>query len=160
MLNIKRTAIAIGVLGASLWLSYGMGHMIGSKDERLVQQEIIRNEYIKKSTAKIQLHNATQAALDSVAKKHSEEMAELEGSTDGVINALSADNKRLRIKLKTIPSAAGDKQQCVSTVNGTAEVDAGDAKRLISIAQKGDKWIQSLQETIRVLQAKEGTANE
>lgn len=154
MLNIKRTAAAIVLSVAALCASYKVGHVIGVKDERLVQQEVITNEYIKKSTASVQQHNAVQTALDAIAKRHSDEMAELEGSTDGIVNALNADNKRLRIKLKTVSGTPGDKQQCISTVDGKAELDEGDAKRLIGIAQKGDKWIENLQDTVRVLQGK------
>lgn len=154
MLNIKRTVAGIALAVATLWGTYMVGHVIGVKDERLAQQEVITNEYIKKSTADIQQHNAVQTALDTIAKKHSDEMAELEGSTDGIVNALNADNKRLRIKLKTASGTSGDKQQCVVTTDGKAELDEGDAKRLIAVAQRGDKWIENLQETVRVLQGK------
>lgn len=154
MLNIKRTVAGIALAVATLWGTYTVGHVIGIKDERLAQQEVIKNEYIKKTTADIQQHNAVQTALDAIAKRHSDEMAELEGSTDGIVNALNADNKRLRIKLKAVSGAPGDKQQCISTVDGKAELDEGDAKRLIGIAQKGDKWIENLQDTVRVLQGK------
>lgn len=154
MLNIKRTVAAIVLSVAALCASYKVGHVIGVKDERLVQQEVITHEYIKKTDADIKQHNAVQTALDAIAKKHSDEMAELEGSTDGIVASLNADNKRLRIKLKTASGQPGDKQQCVVTTDGKAELDEGDAKRLISIAQKGDKWIENLQDTVRVLQGK------
>ncbi len=154
MLNIKRTVAGIALAVVTIWGTYTVGHVIGVKDEQLAQQEVIKNEYIKKTTADIQQHNAVQTALDAIAKRHSDEMAELEGSTDGIVNALNADNKRLRVKLKAVSGTPGDKQQCISTVDGKAELDEGDAKRLIGIAQKGDKWIENLQDTVRVLQGK------
>ena len=150
MLKLLRSALP-WVLAGTLFMG---GWHLGSTHERANWKEVIQNEYIAKTKADIQQHNAVQTALDAIAKRHSDEMAELEGSTDGIVNTLNADNKRLRVKLKAISGTPGDKQQCISTVDGKAELDEGDAKRLIGIAQKGDKWIENLQDTVRVLQGK------
>lgn len=156
MLNFKRYAVAIGVSVALMLGSYQYGHMKGSLSEQVRQEEVINHEYIKKVTADVELHNAVQTALDEIGKKHADEMAELEGSTDGIINGLSRDNKRLYVKLKASPT--GDSTgsgECVTTVNGEAELDSGTAASIIKVTQKGDKWIENLQATIIELQKKE-----
>lgn len=153
MLNLKTTAIGIALVIGSIIGAYADGYTHGVYKEKRKQQEVITNEYIKKTTADIERHNAVQAALDTIARSHSEEIAALEGSTDGIIASLNADNKRLRLRFKTtaVPNT-GDSKQCIPSADGRAELNERDAERLISIARKGDLWIKSLQDTVRVLQ--------
>ena len=77
-------------------------------------------------------------------------MSSLEGSTDRIIADLQSDNKRLRIRVKPTSGTTQSDGRCV--IDGSAELDERDAKRLISIGLKGDKWIKALQDTIRELQ--------
>lgn len=152
MLNFKRIAIAALLSVAALTGSYQIGSAIGSANERATQQEVLKNDYIKKSEAATEKHNAVQASLDAIGKKHAEDMAELEGSSDGIIAGLNADNKRLRVKLKTTSGTTSGSGLCVPTVDGKAELDDSTSKRLIGITVQGDQWIENLQDTVRVLQ--------
>lgn len=152
MLNFKRIAIAAVLSVAALTGSYQVGKAIGSANEKATQQEVLKNDYIKKSEAATKEHNAVQTALDAIGKKHSDQMAELEGSSDGIIAGLNADNKRLRVKLKGTTGATSGSGQCVPTVDGKAELDDSTAKRLVGITVQGDQWIENLQATVKVLQ--------
>jgi len=152
MLNFKRIAIAAVLSVAALTGSYQVGKAIGSADEKATQQEVLKNDYIKKSEAATKEHNAVQTALDEIGKKHAEEMAGLEGSSDGVIAGLNADNKRLRVKLKNTSGATSGSGECVRTVDGKAELDESTSRDLIKITQQGDQWIQNLQDTVIILQ--------
>lgn len=154
MLNFKRIAIAAVLSVAALTGSYQIGKAIGSANEKATQQEVLKNDYIKKSEAAIKQHNAVQSALDAIGKKHADDMAGLEGSSDSIIAGLNADNKRLRVKLKNTTGATSGSGQCVPTVDGKAELDDSTSKRLIGITEQGDRWIENLQDTVRVLQSR------
>lgn len=150
---IKKAVTAIVLLSIIIFSSFKVGNIMGHKDERLAQQEVIKSDYIKQSTANTEKHNAVQAALDAIGKKHSDEMATVKDSSDAVIDNLKRDNKRLLVKLKgSTSTTTGDSSKCIPTVDGKAELDETTARDLIAITERGDKWIGNLQDTVRTLQ--------
>ena len=110
----------------------------------------VNAEYITQVKARENQRAAVQAGIDEVSKDYQDKLSALEGSTDRVIADLNRDNKRLRIKIKPTSGTVQTDGRCV--IDGYAELDERDAKRLIAIGLKGDAWITALQDTIRKLQ--------
>lgn len=110
----------------------------------------VNNEYITKLEATEQSRRSVQSEVNKVSKRFQDEMSSLEGSTDRIIADLQSDNKRLRIRVKPTSGPTQSDGRCI--IDGYAELDERDAKRLIAIGVKGDKWIKALQDTVRALQ--------
>lgn len=110
----------------------------------------VNAEYTSNLKASEDTRIAVQAEVNKVSKRFQDEMSALEGSTDRIITDLQSDNKRLRIRVKPTSGTTQSDGRCV--IDGSAELDERDAKRLISIGLKGDKWIKALQDTVRALQ--------
>ncbi|MRT52280.1 hypothetical protein FG478_01095, partial [Xylella fastidiosa subsp. multiplex] len=107
----------------------------------------VHNEYVKR----VEATASTQRAINEISGKYQEDLAALEGSTDRIISDLRSDNKRLRVRVKPTGTSEG---QCGFEPDDRAELDDRDAKRILSVTQKGDAGIRALQETIRELQRK------
>lgn len=110
----------------------------------------VSNEYITKLEARENQRSAVQGEIDKVSKDYQDKLSALEGSTDRIIADLNRDNKRLRIRVKPTSGTVQTDGRCI--IDGYAELDERDAKRLIAIGLKGDAWIVALQDTIRKLQ--------
>lgn len=110
----------------------------------------VNAEYTSNLKASEDTRLAVQAEVNKVSKRFQDEMSSLEGSTDRIIADLQSDNKRLRIRVKPTSGTTQSDGRCV--IDGYAELDERDAKRLIFIGLKGDKWIKALQDTVRALQ--------
>lgn len=110
----------------------------------------VNAEYITQVKARENQRAAVQAGIDQVSKDYQDKLSALEGSTDRIIDDLNRDNKRLRIRVKPTSGTVQTDGRCV--IDGYAELDERDAKRLIAIGLKGDAWIKALQDTIRKLQ--------
>lgn len=127
---------------------FGLGWHLGSDSMDSKWKQEVHNEYVKR----VEAAKSTQRAIDAVSAKYQEDLAALEGSTDRIISDLRSDNKRLRVRVKTIGTSDG---QCGFEPDGRAELDDRDAKRILAVTQKGDAWIRALQDTIRELQRKQ-----
>ncbi|AWD92525.1 endopeptidase Rz [Pectobacterium phage Jarilo] len=125
-------------------LIYGAGYFSGYTTTDNKWKEVVHNEYVLKQEATA----AVQRQVDDVSKRYQQTLSEVEGSTDRIISDLNADNKRLRVKVKSTGDLTGDRR-CFP--DGKAELDESTAKRLIGITQRGDAQIEVLQETIRKL---------
>lgn len=110
----------------------------------------VNNEYITKLQAEDRTRTSVQREVSRIAKDYQDKMSALEGSTDRIIADLNRDNKRLRIRVQPTSGTVQSDGRCV--IDGYADLDERDAKRLISIGLKGDEWIKALQGTIRALQ--------
>lgn len=110
----------------------------------------VNDEYITKLEARENQRAAVQGEIDKVSKDWQDKMSALEGSTDRIIADLNRDNKRLRIRVKPTSGTVQTDGRCV--IDGYAELDERDAKRLIAIGLKGDEWIKALQKTVRAMQ--------
>ena len=125
------------------------GYQMGYEKADSKWKEVNRVEYVKKTEARAD----KQAALNKVSKDYQDTLAELEGSTDRIIADLRKSNSGLYVKLKNASSTPRPDGRC--ELDGKAELDESTARDLIQITQRGDAWIESLQETIRELQQKE-----
>lgn len=114
----------------------------------------VSNEYITKLQAEDRTRASVQREVSSIAKDYQDKMSALEGSTDRIIADLNRDNKRLRIRVKPASGTVQTDGRCV--IDGYAELDERDAKRLIAIGLKGDEWIKALQKTVRAMQQEKG----
>lgn len=110
----------------------------------------VSNDYITKQRAEDKTRSEVQREVSRVSSEFQDKMAALEGSTDRVIADLNRDNKRLRLRVKPTSGTVQADGRCL--VDGYAELDERDAKRLIAIGLKGDEWIKALQNTIRAMQ--------
>lgn len=110
----------------------------------------VNDEYITKLQAEDRTRTSVQREVSRIAKEYQDKMSELEGSTDRIIADLNRDNKRLRIRVQPTSGTVQSDGRCL--VDGYADLDGRDAKRLIAIGLKGDEWIKALQGTIRALQ--------
>lgn len=110
----------------------------------------VSNEYITKLQAEDRTRASVQREVSRIAKDYQDKMSALEGSTDRIIDDLNRDNKRLRIRVKSTSGTVQTDGRCV--IDGYAELDERDAKRLIAIGLKGDEWIKALQKTVRAMQ--------
>ena len=141
---LKRLAPVIVLV---LALSFGM--YVGSVTKDNEWKEEVHNEYVTKNEARA----STQREVDAVSKKYQEDYAALEGSTDGIINELSRDNKRLRAKACAPGSARGSNGRCESYVS--VELHESTVKSLVRITESADLKEKALQDTIRKLQNKQ-----
>lgn len=145
MLSFLKRAAPWFIAGAIFIGGYQLGHRTADNSWK----EVVHNEYIKKQAAT----QATQQAVNEISKRHQDDLAALEGSTDRIIDDLRNDGKRLRVKLKSTERQLTDNGGCLP--DARAELDDEFAKRLIRVTQEGDLWIKSLQDTIREMK-KEG----
>lgn len=125
------------------------GYHLGYEKADSKWKEVNRVEYVKKTEARAD----KQAALNKVSQDYQDKLSELEGSTDRVIADLRKSNSGLYVKLKNASGTARPNGRC--ELDGRAELDDSTAKDLIQITQRGDAWIEALQQTIRELQQKE-----
>lgn len=142
MLEILKRAIPWLVAG----LLFASGYWVADNK----WEAKVNAEYITHVKARESQRAAVQAGIDQVSKDYQDKMSALEGSTDRIIDDLNRDNKRLRIKVKPTSGTVQPDGRCI--IDGYAELDERDAKRLIGIGLKGDAWIKALQDTIRKLQ--------
>lgn len=141
---LKRLAPAIVLV-----LTFSFGMYVGSVTKDNEWKEEVHNEYVTKNEARA----STQREVDAVSKKYQEDYAALEGSTDGVINELSRDNKRLRANACAPGSARGSNGRCESYVS--VELHESTVKSLVRITESADLKEKALQDTIRKLQNKQ-----
>nr|P10305.1 RecName: Full=Spanin, inner membrane subunit; Short=i-spanin; AltName: Full=Gene product 18.5; Short=Gp18.5 [Enterobacteria phage T3]AAA92526.1 unknown protein [Enterobacteria phage T3] len=127
---------------------FGLGWHLGSDSMDAKWKQEVHNEYVKR----VEATASTQRAINEISAKYQEDLAALEGSTDRIISDLRQDNKRLRVRVKPTGTSEG---QCGFEPDDRAELDDRDAKRILSVTQKGDAWIRALQDTIRELQRKQ-----
>lgn len=126
---------------------FGYGWHSGAEHMDKQWQEEVRSEYIKKSKAR----EETQSAVDAISREYQERLLALESSSDKLVADLRGDNKRLRVRIKSLSSTAAQ-GACGRESDGRAELDDRDAKRILAVTQKADAWIKALQKTIRELQ--------
>lgn len=110
----------------------------------------VNDEYITKLQAADRTRTSVQREVSRISSDYQDKLAALEGSTDRIIADLNRDNKRLRIRVKPTSGTVQTDGRCV--IDGYAELDERDAKRLIAIGLKGDEWIKALQKTVRAMQ--------
>ncbi|QHJ79955.1 MAG: hypothetical protein [Caudoviricetes sp.] len=140
-LNIK----ALLLVASLMITSWGTWWVTDSKWTKEVQ-----SDYISKLEATERTRSEVQKGVNEVSKKYQEDLAALEGSTDRIINDLHNDGKLLRVKLAATNRELKDNGGCL--IDGKAELDREFAERLIRVTQRGDVWIEALQNTIRELQ--------
>ena len=140
---LKRLAPAIVLV-----LTFSFGMYVGSVTKDNEWKEEVHNEYVTKNEARA----STQREVDAVSKKYQEDYAALEGSTDGIIDGLSRDNKRLRANACAPGSARGSNGRCESYVS--VELHESTVKSLVRITESADLKEKALQDTIRKLQNK------
>lgn len=145
MLELLRRAIP--------WLVAGLLFVSGYWVADNKWEAKVSNDYITKLEATEQQRRSVQSEVDRVSKDFQDQMSALEGSSDRIVADLQSDNKRLRLKVSTKGRTKEDISRCFP--DGYADLDEGDAKRLISIGLKGDAWIKALQDTVRALQQKQ-----
>ena len=137
------------------WLAAGLLFASGYWTADSKWEAKVNAEYITQVKARENQRTSVQAEVDEVSKKYQDDLAGLQGSTDRIINDLRIDNKRLQLRVKPTSGTSQADGRCL--VDGPAELDERDAKRLIAVGLKGDAWIKALQDTIRKLQQeKEG----
>lgn len=141
---LKRLAPAIVLV-----LAFSFGMYVGSVTKDNEWKEEVHNEYVTKNEARA----STQREVDAVSKKYQEDYAALEGSTDGVIDGLSRDNKRLRANACAPGSARGSNGRCESYVS--VELHESTVKSIVRITESADLKEKALQDTIRKLQNKQ-----
>lgn len=141
---LKRLAPAIVLV-----LTFSFGMYVGSVTKDNEWKEEVHNEYVTKNEARA----STQREVDAVSKKYQEDYAALEGSTDGIIDGLSRDNKRLRANACAPGSARGSNGRCESYVS--VELHESTVKSLVRITESADLKEKALQDTIRKLQNKQ-----
>ncbi|WKV24246.1 spanin, inner membrane subunit [Pectobacterium phage LET1] len=142
MLELLRKAIP--------WLVAGLLFCSGYWVADTKWEAKVNNEYITKLQSEDRTRTSVQREVSRIAADYQDKMSELEGSTDRIIADLNRDNKRLRIRVQPTSGTVQSDGRCV--IDGYADLDERDAKRLIAIGLKGDEWIKALQGTIRALQ--------
>ncbi|QID21045.1 Rz-like lysis protein [Escherichia phage RDN8.1] len=132
------------------WLAAGLLFCSGYWVADTKWEAKVSNEYITKLQAEDRTRTSVQREVSRIAADYQDKLSALEGSTDRIIADLNRDNKRLRIRVQPTSGTVQSDGRCV--IDGYADLDERDAKRLIAIGLKGDEWIKALQGTIRALQ--------
>lgn len=141
-LNTKRLLIIL-LLGIIMLINYKLGY---DRCNTKWNKRIL-NEYITKQEAT----QKTQEKISKISKDYQEKLSEIEGSTDRIINDLRTSDKQLRVKLSK-NSTRKQQNNCGCLTDGKAELDPEFSRRIIGITQRGDLWIEALQDTIRQMQ--------
>lgn len=144
MLEFLKKALPFLLAG----LIYTAGFYSGSASKDSEWKEVIHNEYV----TKIEAAKTRQAGIDEVSAKYQKDIAGLKSRTDGVIDGLSRDNKRLRVNACATGSARGLNGRCESYV--PVELHESTVRSLVEITEKADLKEKALQDTIRKLQNK------
>ncbi|UZT50058.1 endopeptidase Rz [Enterobacter phage 01_vB_Eclo_IJM] len=110
----------------------------------------VSNEYITKLEARENQRAAVQGEIDKVSAEWQDKMSALEGSTDRISPTLTAITSGCASGSNQPVEQSETDGRCV--IDGYAELDERDAKRLIAIGLKGDEWIKALQKTVRAMQ--------
>ena len=135
--------LIVGAFFALLVMSvYNKGYESGYNKK---QVEVIKleQEYAKKLS---ETNLEAQRRLDEVSRGYQQELQDLQVSTSATINKLSADNKRLYVRIK---STSDSKCSHRPESSYRAELDEGTTRKLIAITKRGDAWIKALQDTIK-----------
>lgn len=144
MLEFLKKALPFLLAG----LIYTAGFYSGSVSKDSEWKEVVHNEYV----TKIEAAKTRQAGIDEVSEKYQKDIAGLKSRTDGVIDGLSRDNKRLRVNACAPGSARGLNGRCESYVS--VELHESTVRSLVEITEKADMKEKALQDTIRELQNK------
>ncbi|QHJ80102.1 MAG: hypothetical protein [Caudoviricetes sp.] len=100
-----------------------------------------------------------QQAISDISYSYQLELSTINAKAKSDIDSLSADGKRLRVKVKQLSDEGADlRGRCFT--DGYAELDRGAAERIVAITNKGDAWIKALQETVKVLQSENNQLRE
>ena len=135
--------LIVGAFFALLVMSvYNKGYESGYNKK---QVEVIKleQEYAKKLS---ETNLEAQRRLDEVSRGYQQELQDLQVSTSATIDKLSADNKRLYVRIK---STSDSKCTHRPEPSYRAELDEGTTRKLIEITKRGDAWIRALQDTIK-----------
>ncbi|WOL25670.1 hypothetical protein [Pectobacterium phage PcaP1EGY] len=141
------------VIAVAFSLAFG-GWTLGSKNKDAEWRETVNQQYITKVKAKEEKQNE----LNSISKKHQDDMAAIQGSTDRVISDLRIANKRLQVRVKSTAGTLGPDGRCI--VDGPVELHESTARSLIQITESADRKEQALQATIRALTSTKGVTIE
>lgn len=99
-----------------------------------------------------EVRQSKQQAISAISYAYQLELDSINAKAKSDIASLSADGKRLRIKVKQLSDERAElRGRCFP--DGYTEIDSGTAERIIAITNKGDAWIKALQDTVRVLQS-------
>lgn len=99
-----------------------------------------------------EVKRSKQQAISDISYAYQLELDSLNSKAKSDIASLSADGKRLRIKVKQLSDEGAElRGRCFP--DGYTEIDSGAAERIVAITNKGDAWIKALQETVKVLQS-------
>lgn len=134
--------VCLALFGSGAWI----GHSVTASNYK----QRISNEYITRVESADQQRRTTQAAVDKVSAKYQDDIAGLEGSTDRVIADLRNSNHGLYVKLKATSGKTTGDGRCL--VDGKAELNEESSRKLIAVTERGDKWIEALQNTVKALQ--------
>lgn len=124
-----------------------VGYSVGSERMEAKWQKEVQNEYVKKADA----NRLLQVSLSNISDRYQADLASVKADAARTVDDVHRDNKRLRVKLKETGTSGS---QCGREPDGKAELDDQFAGSIIEVTQKGDAWIQALQDTIRALQGK------
>lgn len=131
-------------------LLFGAGWYFGADHEKIKWERRVHNEYV----GKIKSQEDIQKAVSEVSSRYQEELDEIQGSTDRMLDDLRINNKRLSVRIKNSTSGAEGSRGCLP--NGRAELHESDAKAIIGVTKAADAHIKALQGTVRALQVQEG----
>lgn len=152
--GVKVFLIGIFVLLIGCATSYGVGRYTQKGIDEAHFKEELQNDYITKQAATLETVRVTQEAVNEVSARFTKEKESAASTAAATIDSLTADNKRLLIKLKQQPKSGETKGDNIIGADGRAEIDTGAAERIVSITTKGDAWIKALQDTVRELQGR------
>lgn len=140
----KLMAILLGaLLMGGIWTSgYHSGYS-SRNQEAITEQRKAEDKYNELYDSKLQ-------ALSDISYSYQVELNSINAQARSDIDALNSTGQRLRFKVKQLTEEReGLQSRCFP--DGYAELDSGAAERVVAITKKGDKWIETLQETVRVL---------
>ncbi|MEH2778479.1 hypothetical protein [Klebsiella pneumoniae] len=80
--------------------AYNFGHSRGVDDQLLVSQNEITTMKLNYQKEINQLKEDKQNDVNQIKKDYQAKLDELQGITDGVIDSIKSDNKKLQIKYK------------------------------------------------------------
>ncbi|HBZ7523791.1 TPA: lysis protein [Klebsiella quasipneumoniae subsp. similipneumoniae] len=130
--------------------AYNFGHSRGVNDQQLISKNEITTMKLNYQKEINQLKEDKQNDVNQIKKDYQAKLDDLQGVTDGVIDSINNDNKRLQLKVKrcSSPETGSNNSSTTGQSDATAELSEGSSRFLVGQSIKADEWIKHLQQLV------------
>lgn len=150
--------VAILVVFATHWGAYSFGHSVATtaeKKEAATAAAAASAAALKQVNEARAAEQAAQAKLNAAADKHEKDKADALAVAARTTDDLRTDNRRLRSYWQGCQATSRVSGAAASAAEPDAEAELRNASagRIVGAGAEADRWIERLQEAVRVYEA-------